>query len=435
MVAVRCQVRGRRRPSWWPELDGGAGRPAGNGPRALRVLLFSTLYPSSARPGHGVFVETRLRELLAGGGVQVKVVAPVPWFPSTDPRHGERARMAATPRAETRHGIEVLHPRYLLPPRIGQNIAPFVLALGAWGTLRRLRRQGFDFDLIDAHFYYPDGVAAALLARLLGKPLVVTARGSDLNVFGRDALPRALMRWTSRVAAASVGVCQALVDILRGWGADPARLHVMRNGVDTRRFHPVPQAQARQQLGLHGAPLLMSVGHLVDVKGHDLTIDVLALVAQRMPGARLCFVGDGPLRQPLQAQATALGLAERVHFAGAVPNEQLASWFSAADVTVLASRSEGWANVLLESMACGTPVVATAVGGTAEVVADACAGVVVQQRDAASLAAAVLRLLAAPPARHAVRAYAEGFSWRDTSIAQRRLFQDIVGQRQAGMPG
>lgn len=411
----------------------GLPQPAGIA-RPLRVLVFSTLYPSSVRPGHGVFVETRLRELLSSGEVQARVVAPVPWFYSAHPRHGARALMAATPLSERRHGIDVLHPRYLLPPHIGQNIAPFVLALGALATLRRLVRDGFDFDLIDAHFYYPDGVAAALLARWLGKPLVITARGSDLNVFGRDALPRALMRYAGKRASASVGVCQALVEVLQGWGVDSARLHVIRNGVDIERFQPLPQAQARAQLGLTGEPLLVCVGHLVEVKGQDLALGALALLVRRWPGVRLCLVGDGPLRQKLQAQAAALGLTDRVTYAGAVPNDQLSAWYSAADAMVLASRSEGWANVLLESMACGTPVVATAVGGTAEVVTTASAGRLVSPGDAAAIAEGVTALLEHPPQRAAVRAYAETFGWREATEAQLRLFREVLAHAPVGQP-
>ena len=417
-----------------PTAEGAAPRETARAV-PLRVLVFSTLYPSSVRPGHGVFVETRLRELLRSGQVQARVVAPVPWFPSTDPRHGARALMAATPRQETWHGIEVHHPRYPVVPKVGQSLHPFGLALGALRTVRRLQRQGFDFDLIDAHFYYPDGVAAALLARWLGKPLVVTARGSDLNVFGRDAVPRALMRWAGGVADASVGVCQALVDVLRGWGLPPQRLQVVRNGVDTQRFQPQPQAQARAALGLDGAPLLLSVGHLVPVKGHDIALQALAQLAPRHPGARLVFVGDGPLRAALQAQAQALGMGAQVHFAGAVPNDRLAAWYSAADLLVLASRSEGWANVLLEAMACGTPVVATAVGGTAEVVGRPEVGRVVPPLDPVALAAGIEAMWAAPPDRAAVRAYAQSFGWDETSAAQLRLFHAVLARRRSARPG
>lgn len=395
--------------------------------RKLRVLLFSTLYPSSARPGHGIFVETRLLKLLDSGDVEAKVVAPVPWFHSTDARHGERARIALTPHAEIWNGVAVQHPRYLLPPHVGQNIAPFVLALGAWPALRRLVREGFDFDLIDAHYFYPDGVAAAMLARAFGKPLAVSARGSDLNVLGQYPLARHMMRWTLGQAQASIGVCNALADTLRGWGADPSRLHVLRNGVDLQRFRPMDRQQARDRLGLVGAPLLLSVGNLVEVKGHDLTIDALSLLVQNHPEARLVIVGDGPLRERLQSHATSCGLASKVAFVGRVANDLLADWYSAADTLVLSSRSEGWANVLLESMACGTPVVATDVGGSSEVVAEPCAGELVRQRNASEVARSVERLLACDLDRQEVRRYAERFGWDSTTAAQLKLFSRLAG--------
>ena len=165
-----------------------------------KVLLFSTLYPSSVRPGHGIFVETRLRELLKAGGVEARVVAPIPWFPSTHERFGSYARIARTPAAEEWNGIAVLHPRYLLIPKLGMTSAPFAMAAASLGPLRRLIRQGFDFDVIDAHYYYPDGVAAALLAKWLGKSLAITARGTDLNLIPQHALPRRMIRWASTQA-------------------------------------------------------------------------------------------------------------------------------------------------------------------------------------------------------------------------------------------
>jgi teichuronic acid biosynthesis glycosyltransferase TuaC len=395
----------------------------------LRTVLFSTLFPSAARPGHGLFVETRLRELVRGGGIDVRVIAPVPWFPSRHVRFGDWARMAETPLTEVRHGIEAVHPRYLLPPRVGETMAPLLLAAGALAPLRKLLRSGFDFDLIDAHYYYPDGVAAALLGRWLGKPVVITARGSDLNVLGRHALPRRMMRWAASQAAASIGVSGALVDVLRGWQVDAQSLHVMRNGVDLERFRPLDRDHARARLSIVGSPLLLSVGHLVPVKGHDLILEALALTAQRRSGARLVVVGDGPLRGRLAQEAQQLGVAERVHFAGAVANEQLAAWYSAADATLLASHSEGCPNVLLESMACGTPVVATAVGGAGEILGNGPGGVLVHERSAGALAAAIDSLCTRAVERSAVRGYASGLSWEATSKAQLQLFTRIAAGR------
>ena len=324
------------------------------------------------------------------------------------------------------------HPRYLLLPKVGMTTAPLSLALGALPTIRRLMREGFDFDLIDAHYYYPDGVAAALLAQWLRKPLAITARGTDLNLIPQHALPRRMIHWAAGRAQASIGVCSALVDVLRGWQIDPARLHVMRNGVDLQRFSPRPQAEARRELGLDGGPLLISVGHLIERKGNHLTIAAMPQVLQRHPGARLLLVGDGVERARLEAQAASLGLQAQVRFVGPVANDRLAAWYSAADVSVLASSREGWANVLLESMACGTPVVATNIWGTPEVVADAVAGELVECRDAASLAAGVLRLLERMPAPSAVRRYAEGFGWAATSQAQVDVFRHLANHGGVG---
>lgn len=396
----------------------------------LKVLTFSTLFPSSVRPGHGIFVETRLRELVKSGEVESRVVAPVPWFPSANPRWGDYAKFAATPAREQRNGLDVLHPRYLLLPKVGMSTAPLTLALGARAAVRRLIDEGFDFDVIDAHYYYPDGVAAALLARWFGKPLTVTARGSDVNLIGGHALPRRFMQWASRVASASIGVSQALVDRMRELGLGSARQLTLRNGVDLARFQPPTDLAAlRAQLGVAGSPLLVSVGNLLPVKGHDLVIEAVGLLRRQGLDARLCVIGTGPLRDELQAQASRLGLAGDVRFLGALPQEQLVAWYGAADLLVLASEREGWPNVLLESMACGTPVVATAVGGIPEIVKPPVTGRIVQQRSAQALADAALDLWRDLPPREAVCRHAQQFGWQETTAGQLQLFSSIAGGR------
>lgn len=389
----------------------------------IRSLLFSTLYPSSNRPGHGIFVETRLRHLLASGEVESRVVAPVPWFPLRHPRFGEWSRVGATPHQEVHNGIQVWHPRYPLPPKIGMNIAPLMLALGAYSTIKRFQGEGFDFDLIDAHYYYPDGVAAALLARWFNKPLLITARGTDLNLIAEFAIPRRWIRWAVSVASGSIAVSRALAGVLEGIGSNSAHTFVLRNGVDLGRFHPVEPSAARRALGLPAdQPMLISVGHLVAVKGHDLAIAAL----REMPEVYLVIVGDGPERTALIELAQALGVASRVHLAGARPQTELPLWYSAADILVLCSSREGWANVLLESLACGTPVVATDVGGTAEVISAPEAGVLMRERSPAALVQAVHTLFASYPDRRCVRKFAEGFDWNATTQGQLDLFRSVI---------
>lgn len=374
---------------------------------------------------HGIFVETRLRELLKSGRVETRVVAPVPWFPSRHPAFGSYAKMAATPQFETRNGIQVHHPRYFLPPKVGQNIAPYVLAAGALPSIRRLIRDGFDFDVIDAHFYYPDGVAASIIAEKLGKPFVCTARGSDITLYKQSPKPNRLLRATMAKAAANIGVCVDLVEQMIELGASRENSLAIRNGVDLERFSVVDRKEARKAVGIdHQGLLLLSVGNLIELKGHHLLIEMMA----QFPEAKLAIVGAGPMRSELQALAASRGVAEQVIFAGQQANDTLKNWFSAADALLLASSREGWANVLLESMACGTPVVATRVNGTPEVVASPEAGRLADVRDVEHLKRALQSLLADYPARAKVRRYAEKFSWDETSRLQIELFTKIIGK-------
>jgi teichuronic acid biosynthesis glycosyltransferase TuaC len=375
-------------------------------------------------PGHGIFVETRLRELLGSGRIETKVVAPVPWFFSGHPRFGNYARMARTPLREMHNGIDVHHPRYCLPPKVGMNIAPFALALGAKPTIQRLVDEGYDFDVIDAHYYYPDGVAAALLARHFKKPFAVTARGSDINLIARHAIPRRLMRWASTRAAASIGVSTALTKAMLQIGMPAFSLMTMPNGVDLNLFRAHPPAAARIELGWPQGPTLLSVGNLVENKGHHIAIEALA----QLPQFRLVIAGEGPQRRELELLASQINVANRVQFLGRLDQGQLAKCYSASDVLVLASSREGWPNVLLESMACGTPVVATDVGGVAEIVTSSNVGRLMSNRTVADLLAAVQDLWRNLPDRLTVRAHAQNCGWQSTSDAQVALFRRIALQ-------
>jgi teichuronic acid biosynthesis glycosyltransferase TuaC len=397
----------------------------------IRILTFTTLFPNRAQPQHGVFVENRLRELVGSGQVAARVLAPVPWFPSAHPRFGRYARYAAAPRDEVRGDLAIAHPRYPVIPKIGPNLAPFTLYQAAARTLARWRAEGYDFDLIDSHFFFPDGIAAVLLGKRFGKPVTITARGSDLNEMAGHAVSRAMIRWAAARADGLITVAAALKDSLVGLGVEPARVTVLRNGVDLDLFRPPDdRARLRAELGLARTTLL-SVGHLIERKGHHLVIAALA----ELPQAELLIVGEGPEDAALKALARAQGLADRVRFMGALPHHALPRLYAAADALVLASSREGWANVLLEAMACGTPVVATRIWGTPEVVTERAAGVLVAERSAAALAAGGRALLADPPPRADTRRYAERFGWGPVTEGQLRLFRELLARRAAARPG
>ncbi len=394
------------------------------GTAAVKVLTFTTLYPNAIQKTHGIFVENRLRHLVASGHAYVRVMAPVPWLPFESRAFGRYADFARVPLDETRFGIKIQHPRYPVIPKAGMTLAPFLLYRATKAVTRRLIDSGFDFDLIDAQYFYPDGVAAALLGRHFKKPVVITARGTDINLIPRYALPRHMIRWAADQAAGLVAVCQALKRELGQLAVDPEKVRVLSNGVDLAVFRPLDRDAVREQLGLKGLTIL-SVGHLIPRKGHDLVIRALT----ELSDAGLLIVGEGPERSSLESLAKELGVAERVRFLGTIGHERMCEIYSAADALVLASEREGWANVLLESMACGTSVVASAVWGTPEIVNSPAAGLLLADRKPQTIAETVKTLLANPPARADTRAYAEGFDWSRTTQGQLDLFSSILGRR------
>jgi teichuronic acid biosynthesis glycosyltransferase TuaC len=390
----------------------------------MKLLTFSSLFPNPVKPSHGIFVETRLRYLLGSGKVTSKVVAPVPWFPSTNPRFGDYAGFPKVPRREVRSGIEVTHPRYLVIPKFGMTAAPWLMAQACKAEIGRIIDEGYDFDAIDAHYFYPDGVAAVMLGKYFNKPVVVTSRGTDINLIPQYALPRKQLLWAASNASAMITVCNALRDEMIGLGIDGSRIVPLRNGVDLERFQPGDRRAARARLGMDGFTAI-SVGLLDPRKAHDVTIGALPM----LPDVKLLIAGTGPERKNLEAQASRLGVADRVTFLGGVPQTELKDYYNAADAMILSSSREGWANVLLESMACGTPVVASNVWGTPEVVAAPEAGVLMKERTSQGVADGVMALRANYPDHAATRRYAEGFSWDATTEGQLQLFARVIDSK------
>jgi glycosyltransferase involved in cell wall biosynthesis len=385
----------------------------------MRILTITTLYPNAEAPTHGVFVENRLLQLVKTGRLEATVVAPVPWFPFSSRAFGRYGQMARIPAAETRHGLQVTHPRFMLLPKVGMSLAPFLLFLSLRRHLRRAHKNGEKFDLIDAHYAYPDGVAAAWLGKTLDKPVIITARGTDLHLLPKYRIPKILIRNAFKRCAAVVTVSQALADCARTLSGPDLHIEVLRNGVDLGLFKESHRAEVRRDLNLKG-PTIVSVGLLIPRKGHELVIEALSL----LPDVQLLICGEGPMRAQLERRARRLLVGDRVRFLGRIRHEAINRYYSAADALVLASYREGWPNVLLEAMACGTPVIATSVGATPDFVSPPY-GRIVRERTAPAIAAAIRAVLASPPSRHEVRNYASQFSWDHTVQGLLALFSDV----------
>ncbi|MEM8799641.1 MAG: glycosyltransferase family 4 protein [Pseudomonadota bacterium] len=389
----------------------------------INILVFSTLYPNASMPAHGVFVENRLRNLLSSGEVTAHVIAPVPWFPFNSRRFGSYAQFARVPMREVRHGLTIEHPRYLVTPKIGWTFTPNAIYRAGLKTVRALMAEGKSFDMIDAHYFYPDGVAAVRLANTFDLPVTVTARGTDINLIPQTPRARAQLVEASRGASHMIAVCQALKDTMIEIGMDGDKITVLRNGVDLELFTPQDRKMARKTYGIT-KKAVVSVGGLIQRKAHDIAIRAVA----EMPDTELLIAGKGEEEGALKTLVRTLGVKDRVRFLGLIPHEQLPVLYSAADIMSLTSSREGWANVLLEAMACGTPVVASSVWGTPEVVAAPEAGRLMRDRTPRAFVEAAQNLLNDYPNRAATRRYAERFSWDETTQGQLELFRRLTGK-------
>lgn len=334
------------------------------------VVVFSSLFPNATQPQAGVFIRERMFRV--GRQLPLAVVAPVPWFPLQGWLRRWRPHFRPdVPRFEIQNGVEVFHPRFFSFPGAFKGLDGFFLALGSLATLWRLRREG-RLDVLDAHFGYPDGYAAALAGRWLAIPVSITMRGTELRHAASATLRPKLLAALQR-ARRVFSVSASLKALAVSLGIAEGKIRVVGNGVDTTKFHPVARGEARARLGLlPGEPVLVTVGGLTERKGFHRVIELLPRLRQSFPGLRYLVVGgasaEGDWGPRLRDQVRELGLQDAVHFLGTVQPEELKWVLGAADVFVLATRNEGWANVILEAMACGLPVIATDVGGNREVV-------------------------------------------------------------------
>ena len=378
----------------------------------MNVLSIATLYPNSSQPVHAVFVEQRIRAMAER--FPVVVVCPIPWFPFAGGLARYRHR-SSIPRRETRHGIEVLYPRFLSIPRFLKPLDGVFLFLAAWRVARRLRSR-FPFDRLDAHLAFPDGWGAVLLGRMLRLPVAVTLRGHDINDLPKYPVRRRQVAWALRHADAVFAVADALREGAIALGADPRRTFTVGNGVDSERFRPQDRAEARRRVGLPvEGRIVLSVGHLVERKGFHHVIRAWPRVLAAHPDARLVIVGgageEGDFTAGIRRAIAQAAVADSVRLVGPVGHEELGPWYAAADVFCLASDKEGRANVLLEALASGTPVVATGVWGTPEVVSSGDVGILVGDVEPETLGRALDEALAREWKPETISAHAAGFSW------------------------
>jgi teichuronic acid biosynthesis glycosyltransferase TuaC len=385
------------------------------------------LFPNSIQSFHGIFVYRRIRALARQPENQVEVIAPVTYFPSWLP-WGRYQRLTKIPAKELLGELQVWHPRYFLLPKLSMSLHGLLMFRGSYRLAHSLHEVR-PFDCIDAHYVYPDGYAAVRLGKLLGLPVFVTARGTDINVFPKFPLIRRMIQWTLGEATGIIAVSRSLKKAMVELGVPAEKVHVIGNGVDAEIFQPLDQLRARQELGLpENAQIILSVGGLSRPKGFHELISAFAQLASRYPRLRLYIIGEGIERANLEKLSQNLGLIGRVILVGDKKNEQLGLWYSAADLMCLASTREGMPNVVLESMACGTPVVATAVGGIPEILHPGETGLLVET-ESSSIAEGLERALIKPWNRQEISGRARQRTWDVVAAEVDELLRQSTARR------
>lgn len=384
----------------------------------MRILTLSTLFPAASRPNFGIFVERQTAALTSVRDFAVTVINPIGIAPWPLSLFGDQSRLGDL-HNEQWGELDVYRPRFTAIPKIGGRMNPDMIARAVLPLAKRLHAK-IGFDLIDAEFFYPDGPAAMKLSEALGIPFSIKARGADIHHWGQQPGCAEQILEAADKAAGLLAVSGALKADMVALGVDADKIMVHYTGLDQARFIPRDRATEKAKLGIAG-PLILSVGALIPRKGQNLLIATLP----DLPDAMLMLAGHGESEADYRALATELGVADRVSFMGSVPHDDLPALFAAADVMALVSSSEGLANAWVEALACGTPIVASDVGGIRELVKTPEAGRIVE-RTPQSIAAAIKDILANPPSRDAVAANVSAFSWDENARQLAEFFRRVA---------
>jgi glycosyltransferase involved in cell wall biosynthesis len=390
----------------------------------VRVLAITKIFPNAAEPLSAPFNRQQFAAL--GRLCELEVLATIPWYPGAGllARWSSAGRLARVPHRDTIDGLSVRHPRTLFIPRAGHALWGPLYAASLAPLVARYRGK---VDVLLGSWAYPDGVAAVALGALLGVPTVVKLHGSDVNVIGREPGPRWMLAQALPRAARVVAVSRALADAVTELGVDPARIALVYNGVDSELFRPRDRGAARAALGLPAAgKLLLYVGNLKESKG---VLDLAAAferVAAEVPDVTLAIVGGGEAAARLEETAARLG--GRLRVIGPRPLAEVPTWMAACDLLALASWNEGTPNAVLEALACGRRVVATAVGGIPDLIRTPLLGSLVPARDVPALADALTAALRTSYDPEAVAAAGARGGWAASAAALRDVLAEAAGQ-------
>jgi len=386
----------------------------------MKIVVFTTLFPNSKMPDRVPFIKARVKHL--ADLCEIRVVAPIPYFPRLrfDKR---RFLFNQIPLEEEIEGLKVYHPRYFITPKILRSFYGIFMFLSVFKFIKNVRKN-FDFDLIDAHFVYPDGLAAVLLGKALRKKVIINARGTDINWYPKFWLIRKQIKYVLNKAGAIISVSDSLKDAMVKIGCAPDKIKVIPNGVDQDKFFPVQKTEVRKALGLPtDKRIILSIGNLIEGKGFHILMEAVKLTNRK--DVHLIVVGEGSYRPQLEKLIQILGLGKQVSLVGQKPHNDLHKWYSAADIFCLISAKEGRPNVVLESLSCGTPVITMNNWGLSNLVNND-SGFLLDSYESQKVAGIIDKVLEVKWDQGKVKNSVRSLSWQDMAKNLYKIFQEEV---------
>jgi glycosyltransferase involved in cell wall biosynthesis len=380
---------------------------------SMKILVITNLFPNKLEPTKATFNKQQLYHL--SKLCELKVIAPVPWAP---PIHFIKnwKYLRNIPYHEIIDGLDVLHPRYFVIPKIGRSLYGFLFLASIFKHVRRSRDE-FNFNCIFALWAYPDGFASVLIAKILKKPILIQILGSDINHYVDYYLRRKMIYYTLKNSDAVTAVSNALKKRVIDIGIPEEKVTFNPNGVDTAKFYPSDKYETQKRLNLPQKKyIILFVGNLVSVKGISYLLEALHIIKNDFDkNILLIIIGDGILKNNLENQVKRLELIENVEFKGVRPHNEIPFWMNASDLLCLPSLNEGMPNVVLEALACGKPVVATNVGGIPEIIQNEKNGILVKPCDPEQLADAISKVLTTNWNHFDIARSVEKYSWESSA--------------------
>lgn len=405
-----------------------------------RILGLSYLFPNRSNPNYGIFVLNRLKAV--SHYCDIRVVAPIPWFPFME-RFARYKGLSRVPKKETIKGIQVQYPKFPVIPRYMKWLDSITLFLATVPFVCKMRGQ---FDLIDVHWVYPDILAGFIYAKIYQKPILVTVRGLEALHLNEKSFRKKIIDFLLPRVDRVITLSDELSEFAACIGVERCKVTTILNGVDTSQFRRLDQTACRKLLGLpKDKKIVVCVGSLLLSKGYDELLEIMPNLSREFD-IELYIIGgigqEGDDSLVLKEMVGRLQL-EDVHFTGGKPHEQLPYWYNAADVFCHASRSEGCPNVIMEALACGTPVVVRDVGAVRDIVDTETKGVIFGSRRHLDLETALRRVLTKAWDRKLIESLMQNFTWeacaKQVLSVYRQVFQDSVAlavpQVNGCMPG